>query len=181
MSDENRLWKQTLRLHRETSRDELFQVVQGALSLPAPWFTQCLGVSAAISQWLGAEGTGVTVFGVARLGKTLMAAACSGMAGPMLVEWAMPLAGLAASELSAQFIGDSKAIADYPGGWLGVQQAIAIPLVRDGRPLAVLEVRSHQPDHLSMREADILADVAAYLVQRWPPGRQTQTNEGGTP
>jgi hypothetical protein len=52
---------------------------------------------------------------------------------------------------------------------------VAVPVVRGGRPLGVLDVTSRREARFGALEADFLQQVAAGLVERPPPMRRLGT------
>ncbi len=170
----DRLWKELLRINPESPARAVEDVVRQCLGLSLPWTSRLSGVAAALFQ-AGGPDTGVSVYGVVRPGSDLVLVAGAGMPGPLAVPWGAPIAGLAAQELSAQFAGDARAFSDYMGGWLGVAACLAVPIVRERRAYAVLEMRSHQSDRIGLIEAELAYAVGALAAAAWP-GMATQDN-----
>ncbi len=166
-SDADRLWRDTLRLTRESGDDLVVDLITQQLELKAPWTTKLCGAAGVLYHRFG-HPTGVTIYASPKVGEAIWAVAGAGMVGPVLVDWGAPVAGLAAAERTAQFAGDSKAFTHYQGGWIGVAQSIAVPLIRDGQGLAVVEVRSHEASKFEIGEAELIGQVAFVLSQGWP-------------
>lgn len=167
MEASDRLWKDVLRLSRESTLDTISEVAGACLGMALPWTSRLAGAAGILHQAAGTP-TGVSVFGVAARGSDLVLVASAGTPGPVSVPWGAPLAGLAAQEQAAQFAGQARAFPDYLGGWVGVAEGIAVPVMRDGRVFAVLEIRSHQEGSLGIVEAELTAKLAADIAAAWP-------------
>lgn len=165
--DVDRLWRGTLRLTPESGDDLVVDLVTQHLESGVPWTTKLCGAAGILYHRFG-HPTGVTIYASPKVGEAIWAVAQAGVAGPVSVKWGAPVAGLAAAERTAQFAGDCKAFSDYQGGWIGVVQSIAVPLIRDGQGLAVVEVRSHEADKLEIAGAELIGRVAFVLSQKWP-------------
>lgn len=176
MQDADRLWKDLMRLAPSVSPLAVLEWISQCLDVDAPWTTRLIGVLGAVFQYLGPQ-VGASVYAPVKPAGTLYTMVAAGLPGPMAVPWGQPVAGLAASELSGQFAGDSRAFPDYQGGWLGVKSALAVPLIRDARLYAVVEVRGHGETRLGMVEAEWIGQVAELLAQRWPMTVANKTQE----
>ncbi|MDA8206134.1 MAG: GAF domain-containing protein [Thermaerobacter sp.] len=171
METSDRLWKEVLRLSRETSVETIDEVARQCLEMELPWTSRLAGVAGVLHQVVGLP-TGVSIYGVVKPGSGLVLAAGAGLAGPMAAAWGAPIAGLAAQEQAAQFAGQARAFHDYLGGWMGVAECIAVPVMRDRRLFAVLEIRSHEEGRLGLAEAELTARLAADIALVWPQPSQ---------
>lgn len=167
MDSSDRLWKEVLRITRESTLGAITDVAGACLGLAIPW-TSRLGGAAGVLYQAGGPATGVSIFGVPARGSDLVLLAGAGIPGPVSVSWGAPIAGLAAQEQAAQFAGQARAFPDYLGGWIGVAEGIAVPILRDGRLFAVLEIRSHEEGRLGIVEAELTAALAADIATAWP-------------
>lgn len=163
----DRLWKEVLRLSRESTGETIRDVVRQCLEMSLPWTSRLAGVAGILHQVVGPP-TGVSLYGVTKPSAELVLAASAGLAGPLSQPWGAPVAGFAAQEQAAQFAGDARAFPDYLGGWMGVSECVAVPITRDRQVFAVLEIRSHQEGRLDLWEAELTASVATAIAEAWP-------------
>lgn len=167
MEASDRLWKEVLRLSRETRVETIEEVARQCLDMELPWTSRLGGVAGLLHQVIGPS-TGVSIYGVLKPGSALALAASAGRTGPLVAAWGAPIAGLAAQEQAAQFAGQARAFPDYLGGWMGVVECIAVPVIRDLRLFAVLELRSHEEGRIGLVEAELTGRLAADIAAAWP-------------
>ena len=171
MEPADRLWKEVLRLGRDTPAKAVGGVTAECLTLTLPWNSRLAGVAGVLHQVIGLD-SGVSVYGAQRPVADLVLLASAGRMGPLRVAWGAPLAGLAARERAVQFVGEGRVFPDYLGGWLGVVGCIAVPIMRDRQVFAVLEIRSHEAERLGLFDAEIVLAAAEQLADKWANGDQ---------
>jgi hypothetical protein len=165
-----RWWKASLAQTPETGTAEpVLALAEACLAFQdLPWATRLMGVAGLVHQMVGPQ-TGISVYVVSQPETRLAVVAGAGITGPLTVAWRAPLAGMAASEGAVQFLGDPRALPDYLGGWVGVTQAVAVPLVRQQRLAAVFEVRWHRPDaSVGLVEIERIQAIAGLVANQWP-------------
>lgn len=161
-----------MRLTYTSPISEVAEIVDRCLVMGLPWPTRLAGVVEIVCQVCGPQ-TGVSFYGVVGSAQPLVLLCAAGKPGPVAVTWGAPVAGLAAREQAAQFAGEARALTDYLGGWIGVEQCLAVPVLRNQQLYGVLEVRSHVPDHLGLVQAELTAHIGARVAQAWPLTQQT--------
>jgi putative methionine-R-sulfoxide reductase with GAF domain len=167
MDSWERLWKESVRLTQASPLSDVEVAMDQCLALKLPWTTRLAGMLGIVHQVLG-DDTGVSFYGVTRALEPLVLVSAAGKAGPLAVAWGVPVAGFAAQEQASQFAGDARALADYQGGWLGVKQCVAVPVLYHQHLYGVLEVRSHRQEHLGLAQAELVAHAGARLAGAWP-------------
>lgn len=176
MADVNRLWKDVLRLNPLSEDQEVRVLAAHCLDFEAPWTTRLTGVLGILRQRLGPS-AGVSLYAPTKHQGDLYAVATAGWAGPLWVTWGLPVAGLAASERSAQFCGDARAFPDYQGGWLGIQSVLAVPIIRGTSFYGVLEARGHEGHGFGVEEAELTGTVASLIAEAWPASVDQKTDK----
>ncbi|PSR21203.1 MAG: hypothetical protein C7B45_11715 [Sulfobacillus acidophilus] len=172
MEDWDRLWKDTARLSQATARSQVDDTIDQCLDLKLPWATRLAGILAILHQVLG-DDTGVSFYGVTRPWQPLVLVGAAGRPGALATGWGVPVAGIAAQEQAAQFAGEVRTFADYLGGWIGVHQCVAVPVLHNQHLYGVLEVRAYSPDYLNLAHAELVLAVGARIAAAWPTNQKT--------
>ncbi len=167
MADVNRLWRDVLRLNSRSQDAEVEALVVQCLDFEGPWTTRLIGALGILRERLG-PWAGVSLYMPTKPQGDLYVAASAGTVGPLVVAWGAPVAGLAASERTAQFCAEARSFPDYQGGWLGIQGVLAVPIVRGSDFYGVLEARGHEGHTFGMAEAEVTGHMASLMAERWP-------------
>lgn len=87
--------------------------------------------------------------------------------GPSRLGWREGVIGSCAYERAVQILGDTKRFEGYIGAVRETRSELAVPVVRDGRVLAVLDAQAPAIDAFGIVEAELFQQIADRLARMW--------------
>lgn len=111
--------------------------------------------------WLGA-------YLVERPGVSLALGPYLGPPGPARIGWREGVVGSCAYERAVQIVEDVSRFEGYIRAVADTASELAVPVVRAGRPLAVLDIQSPVKDGFDIIRVELMTRIAERLAETWP-------------